>query len=64
MSGSLGTVLPITVLDDNPDAILTLLYRHKATVSDPATAAQVIDVQAGPWIEVARKHIDVRDDVG
>ncbi len=61
MSGSLGTVLPITILDDNPDAVLTLLYRHKATGSDPATAAQVIGVQAGPWIEVARKHLEVHD---
>jgi hypothetical protein len=63
MSDSLGTVLPITLLDDNPDVILSLLYRHGATASDPTAAAQVIGAQAGHWIEVARKHLEVRDDV-
>lgn len=58
VAGKLGTVLPLSLLDEDPDGILSLLYRHRATASDPVGAAEAIGVDIGPWADVAREQVD------
>ncbi|WP_433165083.1 hypothetical protein [Kribbella sp. CA-247076] len=57
VANRLGAVLPLSLLDDDPNTVLSLLYKHKATASAPESAAGVIGVAFGPWVEVARREI-------
>jgi hypothetical protein len=58
LSNNVGTALPISLLDEDPNTILSLLYRHNATATDPTAVAEVIGVEVGPWVEVARQQIE------
>ena len=56
-AGRLDVVLPLVVLDADPDRVLTLLYECGATSSDPPTAAEVIGVDAGTWVDAAQRAL-------
>lgn len=49
-----GVSIPLSVLDADPDRILTALYECGATESEPDTTAEVIDVPPGRWVPRAR----------
>lgn len=57
MAARLGTVLPLTMLDQNADIILTLLYKCGATASEPVAAAETIRVEVGAWTGAAEAAI-------
>ena len=53
-----GIAIPLTVIDAEPDRILTLLYEVGATASDPDTASEVIGVSPGSWARRAKQVLD------
>lgn len=58
MAPSLVTVLPLTVLDEDADEVLSFLYLGGATESDPVIAAGVIGVRTGAWVNLAKQVLE------
>jgi hypothetical protein len=53
----LGVIIPLGLLDEDPNEVLTFLYEDGYTLSNPDLAADVIGVPAGPWQAKARAVI-------
>lgn len=54
MQESLALAVPLSVLDQDPEAFLLSLYRAGTTASDPASVADLLGVPQGAWSEAAR----------
>lgn len=60
MAAQLGTVLPLTMVAEDPETVLTLLYRSGATDSDPGMVAEIVGVATGAWSDTAAMLLDRR----
>lgn len=58
MAPRLGTVIPISLLDQEPGTVLRLLYRSGATESEPDVVAEMVGVPPGAWSDEAKRRID------
>ncbi len=51
-------LVPLAVLDDHTDVLMTSLYRHRVTATDPPGAADTLGTTSRGWVPAAQRIID------